>query len=339
MKILLSSKRFLPTLGGSVNYAIMLAGAFRRKGADVIIMTRTPGSDEPVPNCQVVRCPTVKRRFELAAWADLIFQVEASWQDVWPFIVLGVPWFPTIHCGKIHSSSLTRNFAQLGLSVAYRLGKTIPVGDQVAKDWSVRNAPIHNPYDDLVFYEPDAETERMIDLLFVGRLEASKGIFVLIEALKQIGPGLKKIPVCCFVGDGSDDARLKKAITEFGPSVEFKYLGRLSPEAVAEQMRSSKILVFPTTPEWIEASPLTPLEALACGCRIIAADSGGTRENIGPDGVLVTSGDVSALANAILQMLNEPTARDMGSIRSFLADRTLDKTAAKYLKRFSDSIL
>jgi glycogen synthase len=335
MRILLSSKHFLPTLGGSVNYAVMLAGAFQRKGAEVIIMTRTPGSEEPVQGCRVVRLPDIKQRFELAAWADLIFQVEASWQDVWPFLLRRIPWFPTIHCGKVRSSSLIRNFAQFGLSVAYHLGKTIPVGDQVAKDWSIRNEPIHNPYDDLVFHEADVETERTIDLLFVGRLEASKGVFVLLEALKRIGPKLNAVPNCCFVGDGADDMLLRKATADFGPTVKFQHLGRLAPEAVAERMRASKILVFPTTPDWIEASPLTPLEALACGCLIIAADSGGTRENIGPDGILVASGDVASLATAILQLLTEPSTRDMNAVHRFLADRTLDQVAAKYLERFS----
>ena len=61
MKILLSSKRFLPTLGGSVNYAVMLAGAFRRKGAEVIIMTRTPGPEEKVAGCPVIRNADRKR--------------------------------------------------------------------------------------------------------------------------------------------------------------------------------------------------------------------------------------------------------------------------------------
>ena len=177
MKILISSKQFLPTLGGSIVYAVMLAGAFRRKGAEVIIMTRTAGEPSVVAGCEVVRLPDRKLRFKLADWADVILQVDASWQDVWPFLLRGVPWFPTIHCGKVLlDSTLRTRISLLGLQVAYHLGRTIPVGDQVAKDWGIKNTPIRNPYDDEVFFAPTTDSPRDIDLLFVGRIERSKGL-------------------------------------------------------------------------------------------------------------------------------------------------------------------
>ncbi len=338
MKIVLSSKHFLPTLGGSINYGVMLAGAFHRKGAEVIIMTRTPGSEEPVGGCQVVRNASLGRRFELAGWADVIMQVEASWQDVWPFLLRGRPWFPTIHCGSIRNSSVRTRLANLGLSAAYRMGRTIPVGDQVARVSGVRGEPIHNPYDDAVFYEAAEPATRPLDLLFVGRVEKSKGVFVLLDALRRIAPQLESAITCCFVGDGPDDEMLRQATAEFGPKVQFEHAGRLAPEAVADRMRRSKILVFPTTPEWAEASPLTPLEALACGCRIVAADNGGTRENIGPDGILVESGQAAPLASALLALLQSPPVREMEGVRRFLADRTLERVASRYLDRFATAI-
>jgi glycosyltransferase involved in cell wall biosynthesis len=214
------------------------------------------------------------------------------------------------------------------------LGRTIPVGDQVAEDWGIRGAPIHNPYDNNVFYEAETISARDIDLLFVGRVEESKGVFVLLEALKRISAQLKSAPTCCFVGDGPDDAILRQATANFGPRVRFEHAGRLAPGAVADRMRRSKILVFPTTPGWIEASPLTPLEALACGCYIVASDNGGTRENIGPDGILVKSGEADSLASALLDLLNSLPDRDTNGVRSFLSGRTLDQVASRYLERF-----
>lgn len=340
MKIIISSKHFLPTLGGSVNYAVMLAEAFRRKGGEVIIMTRTPASKEPFDGCEVVRTPGVGRRFELAGWADVILQVDASWSDVWPFLLRGVPWFPTIHCGKILlSPTVKARLSLLGLDIAYQMGRTIPVGDQVAKEWGIKGEPIHNPYDDKVFHLPPAGSPRTTDLLFVGRIEESKGIFILVEALKRIAPNLKSPLRCCFVGNGVDDDQLRRKTADFGPGIEFEHTGRLNSEEVAERMRSSRILVFPTTPGWIEASPLTPLEALACGCRIIASDNGGTRENIGPYGRLVHSGSVESLTEALHDFLLNPGWReDEGIIRSFLEPRHLDFVSELYLQRLSKAI-
>jgi glycosyltransferase involved in cell wall biosynthesis len=252
----------------------------------------------------------------------------------------GVPWFPTIHCGKkVHGMSLRTRLANLGLEIAYQLGKTIPVGDQVAREWNIRNMPIHNPYDDRIFSTLDSDSPRDIDILFVGRIERSKGVFVLVEALQRIAAQLPTPPRCCFVGDGVDDRLLQEATAGCGPGVRFEHVGRLTPPEVAQRMRNSKILVFPTTPDWIEASPLTPLEALACGCRIIATDSGGTRENIGPDGVLVTSCDANVIADAILRLLTAPPVRDMDAVQRFLAARTLYRVADKYLERFAAALM
>ena len=340
MKIIISSKHFLPTLGGSINYAVMLAEAFLRKGEEVIIMTRTPASKEPFDGCEVVRIPGVGRRFELAGWADAILQVDASWGDVWPFLLRGVPWFPTIHCGKILiEPTIKARISLLGLQIAYQLGRTIPVGDQVAKEWHIKGKPIHNPFDDQIFFPPSAGSARNIDLLFVGRIERSKGVFILVEALKQIVPRLAGPLRCCIVGDGVDDGLLRKATADFGAGVHFEHTGRLSSVEVAERMRNSSILVFPTTPEWIEASPLTPLEALACGCRIIAADNGGTRENIGPQGRLIASGSVESLIEALGDFLLVPEGvREEVELEKFLATRHLDFVAELYLQRLSKAV-
>jgi glycosyltransferase involved in cell wall biosynthesis len=335
VKIVLSTKHFLPTLGGSINYAAILACALQRKGADVILVTRECGSPESINAVKIEKRPSIIRLLSIAAWADLIIQVDASWRDALPFLLLGKPWFPTIHSGRISKgASLRTKAAQCFLSLAYKLGNTITVSDQVSGDWKISSKAINNPYDENVFYQPHLKQDRTIDLLFVGRIEESKGVFVLMEALQKIPKSLNKTIHCSFVGEGSAGRQLQQQIASFGEGVEFTYCGHMIPEKVAEQMRKSKILVFPTTPDWIEASPLTPLEALACGCRVIASDSGGTRDNIGPDGILVPSGDVESLANSILQLLDSPPDRDFESIAAFLSKRSSDAVADLYLERF-----
>lgn len=338
MKIVISSKQFLPLLGGSINYGVMLAEAFLRHGADVRIITRTLDVGDKDCKLPILRCPSTSCKWKLAKWADVLMQVEASWRDAWPFILRGVPWFPTLHCGKASSSELATKISQSSLWLAYQLGNTIPVGYQVAKEWGISNQPICNPYDDLTFENDQKNLPRTNDLIYVGRIEKCKGVFVLLEAIRQTLPLLSRKITCCFVGDGPDQARLVKEAAKFGAGANFEFKGRLEPSKVAAEMRKSRILVFPTTPEWIEASPLTPLEALACGCRIIAADNGGTRENIGPDGVLVRSGDPTSLAAGLLNLLDNPPIRDLKEIEEFLSDRRLDKTASRYLECFSSII-
>jgi glycosyltransferase involved in cell wall biosynthesis len=121
--------------------------------------------------------------------------------------------------------------------------------------------------------------------------------------------------------------------------VEWRFIGRQEPGVVAALMRESKILVLPTTPDWVEASPLVVMEALACGCRIVASDSGGTRENVGPDGVLVTPGNVAQLAEALDRTLAiRDDLRDWAAIDTFLESRRLQRVAQMYLERFQTAL-
>jgi glycogen(starch) synthase len=336
VKIVISSKRFLPTLGGTVRYTEMLARGFQDLGHEVRILTRTPAAGSDQTDAEIlIRCPDMQKAMELAEWADVLLQVDASWKDAWPFIFKRRPWFTTIHFGRpLGKTSLKQKVALAGLAVAFRLSRTIPISHQVAKDWNLMEEPIANPFDDSIFHPP-TQGSRDIDLLFVGRLERSKGIFVLLEALRQVKANLPEEMRCVVVGEGKDQEEFERLAGSTGLS--FIHAGRLDPSEVADWMRRSRLLVFPTTPEWIEASPLTPLEAVACGCQVIASDNGGTRENIGSCGVLVTSGSVGSLAMALRK--HYPRTVDSHAMSdqdlAFLASRKLMPTCKLYLDRLA----
>jgi len=333
VNIVISSKRYSPILGGSVRYAEMLARAFRRAGHQVKILTRTAG--EPLPD--VLRFPDLSAHRALARWADVVLQVDASWRDIWPFLLEGVPWFPTVHFGRDKGPLPWRKrLAYLGLGLAFKTGRPIPVGHDVANSWGLKALPILNPYDDGIFHPGERGTPRDIDLLFVGRIERSKGVFVLVEALHRLESRLTRELTCVFVGDGVDDPALRTMTAETKGRTRYVHAGRQAPEEVAHWMRRSRLLVFPTTPEWIEANPLTPLEAVACGCRVIASDNGGTRENLGGNGRLIESGSVDSLTDALFEELSPP--HDISAFAPDLSDRRLDVVAGRYLKRFEAAL-
>jgi len=77
---------------------------------------------------------------------------------------------------------------------------------------------------------------------------------------------------------------------------------------MADLFRQAQVAVSPTTHD---GTPNTLLEAMACGCFPIAGDIASLREWITPgeNGLLVNPGDPQALAEAILQALEQPELR------------------------------
>ena len=337
VNIVISSSKFEPMLGGSVIYCSMMAAAFKRLGHGVTVVTRTRGNSTGRPY-GVLREPSSRQLWQLAGATDVLLQVESSWRDAWPFILRGVPWFPTVHRGRPSRPSGFIKSARLFSEIlAFRFGKTIGVSDYVDKSWGLREAPIPNPYDAEIFFPPDPTAPRDIDVLFVGRMTRDKGIFVLVDALEMLVLGPRRMPLrkIAFVGTGADENELRNAVGRLANKITLEFPGKLDPLQVAESMRRSRVLAFPTTPAWLEASGLSLLEALACGCHVVASDIGGVRENVHLFGRLVVPGSASSLADGLAEALTGGGNQISPPLAEFLRQRRPETIATQYLERFS----
>ncbi|MFH1078418.1 MAG: glycosyltransferase family 4 protein [Patescibacteria group bacterium] len=139
------------------------------------------------------------------------------------------------------------------------------------------------------------------NILFVGRLDADKGIDVLLRAWEALGEESSQLSL---VGDGE-----RRAEIEARKDGRITVYGAQSHDHVMELMRSHGILVVPSL--LIENQPTVILEGLAAGCRVIASDVGGSPETLGDAGRIVPAGDVAALKNAIVEALSVEDAETM----------------------------
>jgi len=131
--------------------------------------------------------------------------------------------------------------------------------------------------------------------LFAGRLAREKGLHTLLKAWASLSdPITLKI-----AGDGPLRADVE-SLAQTMKHVE--YLGYCARPRIYELMRNAALLVFPS--EWYEASPLSVMEAMACGTPVIASNHGSLTELIVPDsnGYLFPAGSVHDLA-ALLERL------------------------------------
>lgn len=96
MKILLLSRFFYPSLGGSETNAEILAREFSQIGHKVIIVTQTIGNDLDVNGLsfpfKVVRNPNWVKLMKLVRWCDVYFHNGINLRGAWPLLLFKKPW-------------------------------------------------------------------------------------------------------------------------------------------------------------------------------------------------------------------------------------------------------
>jgi glycosyltransferase involved in cell wall biosynthesis len=159
---------------------------------------------------------------------------------------------------------------------------------------------------DQIFIKPNfvdfnavVEQGRQPFCLFAGRLSDEKGLWILLDAWRN----LSDIPLK-VVGEGPLGPALKEFCRNEGLSVEF--LGMQSRSDVGRLMQQARALIFPSL--WFECMPLTVLEAWAAGAPVIASDLGAMSEMIkhGENGMLFRAGDSKDLVEKVRSLANDP---------------------------------
>jgi glycosyltransferase involved in cell wall biosynthesis len=154
--------------------------------------------------------------------------------------------------------------------------------------------------------QPDAEEP--VRVLFLGRVEESKGAFDLLDAWQKMlaGHGQPTKPVLTIVGDGDTD-RAREIVREQGLSETIEITGWIAPEDVPAIVRSSQVLVLPS---YFEGQPMAILEAMANGLCVLASRVGGIPDLIDDSsGILLSPGDVDGLAGALLDVTTDRVRR------------------------------
>ncbi|KRB98966.1 glycosyl transferase family 1 [Hydrogenophaga sp. Root209] len=141
---------------------------------------------------------------------------------------------------------------------------------------------------------------------FIGSFYAYEGLDLLVAALPLL---LKSRPdiFLLLVGGGPQDAALKAQVQALGLGDHVAFTGRVPHAEVNRYYDLIDVLAYPRHSMRLTelVTPLKPLEAMAQGHLFVASDVGGHKELIrhGETGWLFKADDVGALADAILDML------------------------------------
>jgi glycosyltransferase involved in cell wall biosynthesis len=270
----------------------------------------------------------------------------SSWAAVRAAQRYGIPCAVTYRGSDVHRTLERRRkgwqlcrdsfrFADLNLCVSRSLEATLRRHAQPAGRCEI----LLRGVDQKRFFPAEELTQRP-NVLFVGRIEESKGVFDLLSAWRKVRaghPGARLTlagPDCTrglFGRRRATDSRIDESVSLTGP---------LSLREVSELMRRSRVLCLPSH---AEGTPNCVMEAMSCGIPVVATRVGGVPDIVEhlKTGLLVDRGDVAGLADALTALLSDPlTCARMGEAALAFAREHLDarRTGARLVQLYKELI-
>lgn len=222
-----------------------------------------------------------------------------------------------VSVGETHAKLLT-NIEEIPLSKI----KTIDMGIDIQTD-----APAKSSARSKLGLDQD----RFL-VMFIGNLTYVKGPDLLLEALALMKDDFPELR-CVFVGQGNYREKLEELVMESGLSACVEFVGGVPHEQVREYLAAADICVVPSRRE---PFGLIPIEAMACGIPVVAADVGELSRNIEHtvNGLLFEKGNPERLAEALSVAIEDHALREelAGRGRIFAQDYDLHDRARQMLE-------
>ena len=174
-------------------------------------------------------------------------------------------------------------------------------------------------------FQPAPADARVADqLVFVGRRKETKGIEVLLRAT-AIARATRPSITLRLLGRAPDDAteaRWRSLSRELGIEDVVAFEDAVDRATIASAMAGASLFVHPSPRETFG---VVAVEALASGTPVVATDSGGVTEILGPEpdqvGAVVEPNDPVALAAAIVATLERRATFDPFALRASVERR------------------
>jgi glycosyltransferase involved in cell wall biosynthesis len=175
----------------------------------------------------------------------------------------------------------------------------------------------------------------------VGRLVEKKGVRHLLEAVSLLASDYPDLRVT-IAGDGPLRRDLERRAAALGIADRVVFLGALPHAALPDLYRRATLAVFPfvvAADGDQEGFGLVVVEAMGCGCPVVAHDLPAVRDSVEPNvtGVLTPPADAAALAAAIARSLDDPSTRAQhAAVALAIARERFDwsSIAARYRRLF-----
>ena len=146
-------------------------------------------------------------------------------------------------------------------------------------------------------------------VVYVGRLVEKKGVNVLVRAWASCPRSVRSIGLSIF-GSGGQEDFLRSLVNELGVSDSIRFCGPIGHEVLPGTLRAARLLVFPSVvadDNDQEGLGLVTIEALGCGCPVLASDIPPLHDVIqsGVNGEFFEMGDERELAAGLTDLISD----------------------------------
>jgi glycosyltransferase involved in cell wall biosynthesis len=255
-----------------------------------------------------------------------VIHAQHIWLLSWLARKTGVPYVITAHGTDLMGYQRSERFRRYADEAAAGAKRIITISNdndelvrQLFPGCADKAVFMRNGYDPERFYPENVTQEHVLSLfdikplkrlvLFTGKLTYFKGIDVLLDAARLYEGERPGEIVTIVAGDGELARQLKKQ-AEDNMLKNLNFLGYLDISQLRGLYSVADVSVVPSRRE---PFGLVAIEALACGCPVVATNQGGLPDIINDEiGALVDVGDAIGLSAAILRELFRPDRAERG---------------------------
>ncbi|MBI5877721.1 MAG: glycosyltransferase family 4 protein [Chloroflexi bacterium] len=316
--------------GGLVSYSTEILRGLRARGLDIVFMYHGPRTRHRrdskeiqigalnIMNRSVISTPNARELIEdtLRAERPQIAHASLSFSQLLDFSLpdichaAGIPIVATLHFPYDRrttfwgsaSRSLYRVYAS---PLAKYDGIIVFSSEQSAllADYGVPAENIHvipNGVDVGKYAPGPATYKRDVNadylITYMGRVDPEKNVDTLLKVFSDMRvPPTHRLVV---VGDGSELDRLRE---RFAAYTQIEFMGWVaSDEQRVRILQATDMFVLPSD---VEGLSLAMLEAMACGCTVIATDAGADGEALGDAGILIDPESLEPQLRLAMQVL------------------------------------
>lgn len=175
-------------------------------------------------------------------------------------------------------------------------------------------------FDKLGLKEKNSKNDKVVTIVYFGRLYFGKGLFTLLDAVKKISNIYKKKKIIVkIIGDGPLREEMQEKVKTDGIK-NIRFLGFLKGKELFREVKNAFAVVLPS--ECYENNPLQVIESFALGIPVVGAKIAGIPELVKDykTGLTFEAGNSEDFCSKLEYVISNPEkAAEMGrNARSFV---------------------